>query len=166
MATGIGTAMAAGLDALDARIVNTLQRAFPLTQRPYRDAAAQLGIGEAELLARLARLLERGVLSRFGPLYQVERMGGEYTLAAMQVPEADLERVAQALRDIPEVAHNYRRDHRFNMWFVLAAESSDAIDRALARIERLAGVPVLALPKEREYCIGMRLQAVEPVDAA
>jgi DNA-binding Lrp family transcriptional regulator len=158
--------MMARLDALEARIVNALQSGFALSRRPYLDAAARLGIGEDELLGRLRSLLERGVLSRFGPLYQVERMGGIFVLASMQVPEADFDRVAQALGDMTEVAHNYRREHRFNMWFVLAAESAEAIDQALARIERIAGVPVLVLPKEREYRIGMRLEAVESTDAA
>jgi DNA-binding Lrp family transcriptional regulator len=156
----------AWLDALDARIVNALQGGFALSRRPYLDAAERLGIGEDELLARLESLLERGVLSRFGPLFQVEKMGGIFVLASMQVPEADFERVEQALGDMAEVAHNYRRQHRFNMWFVLAAESAEAIEQALARIERIAGVPVLVLPKEREYRIGMHLEAVESANAA
>lgn len=150
---------AATLDATDRRIVNALQEGFPLSDAPYAEVAAQLGLGEDELLARLSALLERRVLTRFGPLFQVERLGGAFVLAALAVPEADYARVAAAVNALPEVAHNYRREHRLNMWFVLATETPAGIDAALRRIEADTGLPVFAFPKEREYFIGMKLHA-------
>lgn len=150
---------AATLDATDRRIVNALQEGFPLSDAPYAEVAAQLGLGEDELLARLSALLERRVLTRFGPLFQVERLGGAFVLAALAVPEADYARVTAAVNALPEVAHNYRREHRLNMWFVLATETPAGIDAALRRIEADTGLPVFAFPKEREYFIGMKLHA-------
>lgn len=145
------------MDSTDRSIVNALQQGFPVGERPYRDAAALLGISEDELIARIGKLLEDGVLTRFGPLYQAERLGGAYTLAAMRVPQADFERVAAAVNALPEVAHNYARDHEFNLWFVLATETQDGIARATGRIERDTGLPVYLMPKREEFFVGLNL---------
>ncbi|MCB1956200.1 MAG: AsnC family transcriptional regulator [Rhodocyclaceae bacterium] len=146
------------LDELDRRIIDTLQGGFPLVEAPYRAVAESLGLDEAELLARLDRMLSERVLTRFGPMFQVERMGGRFVLAALAVPEDRYEAVATLVNALPEVAHNYRREHAMNMWFVLATETAEGIDRAIARIERETGLVVRAFPKEREYFVDMRLQ--------
>ncbi len=145
------------LDALDRRIINALQGGFPIVDEPYRAVADSLGIGEAELIGRLRSLLDRGVLSRFGPMFQIEAMGGAFLLAALAVPEARYEAVAEIVDALPEVAHNYRREHALNMWFVLATETPQGMDAAIARIERLTGLAVHAFPKEREYFVEMKL---------
>jgi DNA-binding Lrp family transcriptional regulator len=145
------------MDKVDRAIVNTLQQGFPVAARPFADAAALLGISEDELIARLQRLLDDRVLTRFGPLYQAERLGGAYALAAMRVPRDDFERVAAAVNALPEVAHNYERDHEFNMWFVLATESQDGIARAAERIRRDTGLPVYLMPKREEFFVGLKL---------
>jgi DNA-binding Lrp family transcriptional regulator len=147
------------MDELDRRIVNALQGNFPLRERPFAEAAAALGTTEDELLSRIDRLLADGILSRFGPLFDAERLGGAFSLCAMSVPEADFDRVAALVNAQPEVAHNYAREHRYNMWFVLATSSPFEIDEALARIERETGYPVMNLPREEEFAIEMRLTA-------
>ncbi|CAG1002073.1 hypothetical protein RHDC4_03265 [Rhodocyclaceae bacterium] len=147
------------LDDTDRRIVNALQGGFPLSDEPYREVAADLGLAEAELLERLERLLKTRVLTRFGPMFQIERLGGAFVLAAMKVPEADFERVAEQVNSLPEVAHNYRREHAFNMWFVLATETPGGIDAAVSRLEALTGLPVFPFPKESEYFVEMKLHA-------
>ena len=151
--------MAEALDPVDRRIVNVLQGGFPLTDEPFRAIAGTLGIDEAELIARLGRMLDEKVLTRFGPMFQVERIGGAFLLAALAVPEGDFERVAEQVNALPEVAHNYRREHRLNMWFVLATETPAQIDAAIARIERATRLRVFAFPKEREYFVEMKLVA-------
>ena len=149
----------AAFDAVDRRIINALQGGFPLVDEPYRQVAGSLEISETELLARLQRLLDTRVLTRFGPMFQVERLGGAFVLAALKVPEADFERVAEQVNALPEVAHNYRREHALNMWFVLATETPDGIAEAIRRIEALTGLEVFAFPKEREYFVEMKLTA-------
>lgn len=148
----------AELDAVDRRIVNELQGGFPITRRPYAAAAQRLGLSEAQLLRRLGRLLDAGMLSRFGPLYRAEGMGGAVTLAAMAVPPAELERVAELVNGYPEVAHNYEREHRLNVWFVVAVEDPARIWEVLAEIESRSGYRVYDMPKLEEYYIGLRLQ--------
>lgn len=130
-----------------------------MTERPFREIAPSLGLSEDELIRRIERMLNAGLLTRFGPLYNIERAGGAFTLAALSVPEADFERASEIVNAMPEVAHNYRRDHALNMWFVLATETQEGIGRTLERIERETGCRVVDLPKEREYFVGLRLEA-------
>ncbi|MCE8043758.1 Lrp/AsnC family transcriptional regulator [Halomonas desiderata] len=147
----------AELDDADRRIVNRLQDGLPLVERPYAAVAAELDLSEGELLYRLERLLEDGVLSRFGPMYQAERLGGGLTLAALEVPEADYERVTAAVNAFPEVAHNYRREHRLNMWFVLATETPERIGETIAAIEAATGLAVFNMPKQEEFHVRLHL---------
>jgi DNA-binding Lrp family transcriptional regulator len=147
------------LDECDRRIINALQGDFPLSDEPYREAAQALGLSEAELLARIERMLEARILTRFGPMFQIERMGGRFLLAAMRVPEPDFDCIAAIVNAFPEVAHNYRREHAFNMWFVLATERPEGIAEVIARIEAATGLAVAAFPKEHEYFVEMKLDA-------
>ncbi|CAA7624265.1 Lrp/AsnC family transcriptional regulator [Magnetospirillum sp. UT-4] len=147
------------MDDTDRAIVNALQGGFPITERPFADAAAALGLTEDELIGRLRTLLADGVLSRFGPLYNADRFGGHNTLAAMAVPEERFDEVAALVNLHPEVAHNYRRDHALNMWFVVAAESLDRVHQVLTEVQARTGLPVYDMPKSREFRIGLRLEA-------
>ena len=147
------------MDELDRRIVNTLQGGFPLCERPFEKAAWDLQISEQELLSRMQKLLDERTLTRFGPLYDAERLGGAFSLCAMSVPAADFERVAALVNAHPEVAHNYERDHRFNMWFVLATPMPFQIEEVIRKIERETGYPVMNLPREEEFFVELRLSA-------
>lgn len=147
------------MDELERAIVNRLQGGFPLCERPFAEAARELGADEATLIAKLKDMLAAGTLTRFGPMYDAERLGGAFTLCAMSVPAADFERVAALVNAHPEVAHNYERAHRYNLWFVVAARSRDRIAPLLSAIEAETGRPVLNLPREQEYFIELRLVA-------
>lgn len=147
----------AELDAADRRIINRLQDGLPLVESPFAAVAAEIDLSEGELLYRLERLRDSGVLSRFGPMYHAERLGGGLTLAALEVPEADFERVTEAVNAFPEVAHNYRREHRLNMWFVLATETPEGIAEAIAAIEEATGLPVFNMPKQEEFHVRLHL---------
>ncbi len=147
------------LDDIDRTLINALQGDFPLVLEPYRQVAESLGLSEAEVLQRLDSLLERRVLTRFGPMFQIERAGGAFVLAAMRVPEAEFDRVATQVNAFPAVAHNYRREHALNMWFVLATATPQGIPDAIGAIEAATGLPVFAFPKEREYFVEMKLRA-------
>lgn len=146
------------MDPIDRQIVDTLQGGFPLCNAPYAQVAQQLGLTEDDLLQRLQRLLDTKVLTRFGPMYQVERMGGAFVLAAMQVPEERFDEVTAQVNAFAEVAHNYRREHRLNMWFVLATSTPEGIGATVKAIEEATGLPVYPFPKEKEYFVEMKLQ--------
>jgi len=144
---------------LDRAIINELQGGFPVCDHPFAEVAARLHTTEQEMISRIGLLLKRGILSRFGPMYHAERMGGSLSLAAMKIPDSDFERVAEILNGIPEVAHNYARDHALSMWFVLATETPLQHAAALERIKRETGYPVYDMPKIKEYFIGLRFAA-------
>ena len=144
------------MDDVDRNIINNLQGGFPVCERPYAEAAARLGLSEDELIARLETLLTQGTLTRFGPMYHAERLGGALTLAAMKIPPAEFDRVAEIVNSFPEVAHNYARDHVLNMWFVLATETPERIGEAIAAIEKATGFPVYNMPKLEEFFVGLR----------
>lgn len=146
------------MDAIDRAIINRLQDGFPITEHPYREAADALGIDEQTLIRRLQRMLEQRQLSRFGPMYHAERLGGGLSLCAMSIPERDFERVAGQVNAFDEVAHNYARDHRLNMWFVLATETPERIREVLDEIEQVTGYPVYDMPKEQEFFVGLKFE--------
>ncbi len=147
------------LDAVDREILAHWQGGFPICEQPYAVVASSLGLSEQALIARLESLLERRVLTRFGPMLQVEHLGGAFVLAALAVPEADFEAITEKVNALPEVAHNYRREHTLNMWFVLATETPAGIPAAIRKIESDTGLTVHAFPKEKEYFVEMKLAA-------
>jgi siroheme decarboxylase len=142
------------LDAIDRRLLNDFQQGFPLSRRPYAEIGVRLGIGEAEVLSRLARLSAAGAVSRVGAVLTPKRVGVS-TLAAMAVPPGRLEAVAQLVSAYPEVNHNYEREHRVNLWFVLTARDKARLDEVLAEIALLTGLAVLDLPMLEEYHIDL-----------
>jgi DNA-binding Lrp family transcriptional regulator len=147
------------LDQVDAQLIDRLHGGLPLSERPYADVASDLGLTENEVLRRLQALLSNGLLTRFGPLFQIEKAGGQFLLAAIAVPEADFDRVAAQVNALPAVAHNYRRTHELNMWFVVAGETPEQVNQACRQIEAETGLRVYAFPKEREFFVELRLSA-------
>ncbi len=147
------------LDDTDRAILNRMQDDLPLTAHPYAAVAAELGIAEADLLERLARMKDKRVITRFGPFFDAAAMGGAFCLCAMAVPEGEFEAVLTKVNAHPEVAHNYERTHRLNMWFVLATETPEGIKAAAVAIERETGIEVLCFPKLQEFFIGFRVAA-------
>lgn len=147
------------LDATDRAVINALQGGFPVSERPFAEAAAPLGLTEQQLIDRIADLRARGVLTRFGPLFKPEALGGEAVLCAMTVPADRFDAVAEQVNAWPEVAHNYARDHALNMWFVVAAETPRRSREVCAEISELTGLTVLPMPKLHEFHLDLRLTA-------
>ena len=147
------------MDNIDRDIINTLQEGFPICTSPYKRVAQDLSISEQELLKRMESLLESGILSRFGPMYHAEHIGGALSLAAIKAPEKDFDSIAETINTFPEVAHNYAREHTFNMWFVLATETPEQIQQVINKIEAKTGLMVYNMPKIQEYFVGLKLEA-------
>jgi DNA-binding Lrp family transcriptional regulator len=145
------------MDDVDRSLVNRLQDGLPVTRRPFDALAEELGIDVPALLGRLHSLLDAGVLSRFGPMFNAEALGGALSLCAMQVPGTRFEQVAELVNAHPEVAHNYAREHRLNMWFVIATEVVEQAVAVIAAIEHETGCKVYDMPKQEEFYIGLKL---------
>lgn len=145
------------MDSLDARLVNCLQDGLPVCPRPFDAIAANLGLSVDELLSRLQRLLDDKVLTRFGPMFNAESMGGALSLCAMQVPTDRYDDIAGQVNAFPEVAHNYERDHPLNMWFVIATERPQQAGAVISQIEQATGCRVYDMPRQQEFYIGLKL---------
>ena len=147
------------LDDTDRRILNHLQEGFPIAPDPFALVAAELALDEADLIARLERMREARVITRFGPFFDAAAMGGAFCLCAMAVPEDEFDRVAEIVNARPEVAHNYARSHALNMWFVLATETEAEIAEVAEALTRATGHEVLCFPKLQEFFVRFRVAA-------
>lgn len=139
---------------LQFRLLNDFQRDFPLCPAPFAELGSRLGVAEGVVIRGLENLRREGKISRVGPVFAPKRIGAS-TLAAMAVPPEKLEIVAQSVNRFPEVNHNYEREHRYNLWFVVTAGSEGRLQAALGAIEQAAGYPILRLPLEQEFHIDL-----------
>ena len=135
------------LDRTDKKILQIIQADFPLVERPYLHIAESVGITEGEVLERIGHMQEQGLIRRLGGLFNSRQLGYTGTLCAMRVPPEDIERVAGIINEYHGVTHNYLRNHDYNMWFTLLAESDHRLNELLAEISQKTGIPnVLNLP--------------------
>ena len=139
---------------LERRLLNDFQQGIPLTPQPFADIARQLGVYETTVVNALQQLQTEGVISRIGAVFRPNRVGAS-TLAAMAVPEAELEAVAAVVNEFAEVNHNYEREHFYNLWFVVTADDEEGLQQVLDDIERSCGYPLLDLPLENEFFIDL-----------
>jgi DNA-binding Lrp family transcriptional regulator len=146
--------MAARLTPLQQHLLNDFQRDLPLTPTPYLEIAGALGVDEEAVLATLESLQTGGVISRVGPVFAPNRLGAS-TLAAVAVPPERLEDVAELVNTYAEVNHNYEREHRYNLWFVLTAADEQRLKEVLGQIEAATGLRVLSLPLLEEFHIDL-----------
>jgi DNA-binding Lrp family transcriptional regulator len=146
------------LSELEREFINHYQGNFPLKERPFETIAERLNCAEDELIGTVKHLKDENLLTRFGPLYDAASLGGGLTLAAIAVPEERYAIVTEIVNSYPQVAHNYRREHGLNMWFVVATETPEEIDSILQAIEQATELKVYNFPKQHEFYIGLWLQ--------
>lgn len=138
------------INDLQRQLIDHYQRGLPLVANPFAAMAEALGVTEGEVIEALDGLQAAGTLSRVGAIVEPNTAGAS-TLAAMAVPVAELEDVAARISTVPEVNHNYEREHELNLWFVVTAGNPAKLDQALARIEAETGCEVVRLPLEEAY---------------
>mgnify|MGYP006269674325 FL=1 len=159
----------AGLDRIDRAVINAFQGGFPVVEEPFEPAAEALrargvDVTGAELLERVQRLDDDGVLTRFGALINAQEIGGAATLVAMHAPEARFDEVAEQVNAHREVAHNYEREHpHLNMWFVVSVANPDAVDEVLGDIEAETGQETYNLPKREEFRVEAKFLLDGPI---
>ena len=144
---------------LEQHLLNDFQYDMSLSETPFADMAKQLGVSESEVLASTKSLQERGVISRVGPVFKPNTIGIS-TLAAMSVPDQDVQGVAKIINSFVEVNHNYQREHDYNLWFVVTAPGQEHLDIVLYQIERQTGYSLLSLPMLKDYFIDLAFDLV------
>jgi len=142
------------MDYVDRDILNQIQSHFPIDPRPYRVIGERLGLNEEEVLQRVKRLKDKGIIRRIGGNFHSHRLDYTSTLCAARVPEDKLEEFVAVVNSYPGVTHNYLRDHAYNVWFTFIAQDMDFIDRALKEISERTGIAdILNLPAVRIFKI-------------
>ncbi len=142
------------LSSLHKQLLNNYQQDFPLSPTPYLDIAEQLGVTEDEVLAAFQVLSEQQMISRIGPVIAPNKVGSS-ALVAMAVPEVELPRVAEQISRYSEVNHNYERENRFNLWFVLIANDERHLQAVIEDIEQQTGFNAMLLPMLADYYINL-----------
>lgn len=138
------------MDDLNKKMIDLYQRDFPLVERPFAAIAEKLGICEEDVIEALKVLKENGVLSRVGAVFKPNTVGHS-TLAAMAVSQDRLQEVADLVSSFDAVNHNYEREHRLNLWFVVTAADKGGVEQVIDEIEHMTGIKVLNLPMLEDY---------------
>ena len=146
------------LTDIDKKIINHLQGGFPIDEDPWQILSERLHISPEILIERIQLMQDEGFISRFGPLYHAEKMGGGLTLAAMKVESEHFDETTEVVNNFSEVAHNYERDHELNMWFVVATETEQQVEQVINNIQQQTGNRVYNMPKLKEYFLGLKLE--------
>jgi DNA-binding Lrp family transcriptional regulator len=147
------------LDDIDRAIINQFQGGFPLSHSPFAEVGAKFGLDEAQVIERIRAMRDDASITRFGPLFNADAMGGAFCLCAMAVPSERFDETVGLVNAHCEVAHNYQRAHALNMWFVLATEKPERIAELCTEIEAQTGLRVFAFPKTREFFVEFRVRA-------
>ena len=146
------------MDQTDKKILNIIQTEFPIKSRPFLEVAERTGIDEEEVIQRVKNLKSKGLIRRFGGVFDSKKLGFETTLVAAKVEPARVDEVAKRINEYPGVTHNYLRDDYFNLWFTVVAKSKEEIQDILEEMRLLSGVEKLIyLPAEKLYKIGLNL---------
>lgn len=145
------------LSSLDKQLLNNYQQEFPLSPRPYQTIAEALGVTEEEVLAAYSALAKKDFISRIGPIIQANHIGLS-TLIAMAIPDDQLTVIASIVSNFAEVNHNYEREHRFNLWFVLIAADKQHLHTTVTEIEIQTGFKTMQLPLLEDYFINLGFQ--------
>ena len=142
------------LDTIDRAILNRIQSDFPITSRPYIPIADEVGISEDDVLKRLVRLKEKGIIRRIGGNFVPNKLGFVSTLCAAKVPEDMIESFAKIVNRYPGVTHNYLRDNKYNIWFTFIAPSMEVIEANLESISKETGISdIINLPATKVFKI-------------
>ncbi|MFQ5645253.1 MAG: hypothetical protein ACE5FQ_16380, partial [Thiogranum sp.] len=142
------------MEAMIEKLLNDFQRNFPLEPMPFEQIARRLNTSPEQVLQTLKELQAKGAVSRVGPVFRPNTVGAS-TLAAMAVPPGKLDSVAAIVSQFPQVNHNYEREHRYNLWFVVTAENAAALHESLREIQLESGYRVLSLPLVKDYHIDL-----------
>ena len=155
------------MDAIDRRLLNLIQKDFPLVARPFAAIGEQLGISEEDVLARARRLKKGGVIRQISAIFDSRRLGYSSTLVTMDIPEEHIDESASRISQHSGVSHNYKRDHSFNLWFTLTLPPGADLEAEVARLSDVAGARrTRVLPALRVFKIGVELDLEQGANVA
>jgi len=142
------------MDGIDKKILNSIQKEFPVAAEPFKVIAERVGITEDEVLERISKLKQEGIIRRIGAVFDSRKMGFVSTLCTARVPEEKLKAFVEAVNSYAGVTHNYRRNHEYNVWFTFIAPDEETLEKFLAEIRDRTGViDIISMPAVRTFKI-------------
>jgi len=132
-------------DELDRKLIVATQGGLPLSPTPYAEVAAQLGVDESEVLARMQKLLDNGGIRRVGVVPNHYKLG--YTFNGMtvwDVADEAIDELGQQVGNLPFVSHCYRRPRHlpnwsYNLFAMVHGKTRAEVDEQIAAIRALLG---------------------------
>jgi DNA-binding Lrp family transcriptional regulator len=150
------------VDNIDKQLLNIIQRGFPICSQPYQQLADELGTSEEEIIEKIAKLKEEGIIRRLGGIFDSKKLGYKSTLCAIKVPQEKIQEVKEVINSYKGVTHNYLREHNYNMWFTLIVPGAEAIDDVLAEMRRETGIDdIINLPAVNFFKINVNFDLNE-----
>jgi siroheme decarboxylase len=147
------------MDEIDKKILNMLQNEFPLTPCPFQVVADRLGIGEEDVMKRVKKLKDDGVIRRIGAVFDPRMLGYVSSLCAARVPKGKMALFTAAVNASPYVTHNYRRNHDYNVWFTIIAPSPASMEDFIGELKSRTGIEdILKMRAVRTFKIDARFQ--------
>jgi siroheme decarboxylase len=128
------------MDAIDKKILNILQKEFPLEERPFLIVAERCGINEEDALSRIQKMKDKGIIRRIGAVFDGAKLGRISTLCAARVPQDKLEEFVNVVNASKGVTHNYLRDNEYNIWFTINAATAEELESFLADLKKKTSV--------------------------
>jgi DNA-binding Lrp family transcriptional regulator len=150
------------MDSKDRALLEFMQTHFPLVPFPYQALGESVGLPEREVIERVRRLKQGGIVRQVGAIFDSSRLGYRSALVALEVDPTDLDRVGRCLNAHPGISHNYVRDHRYNLWFTLTLPWKQDLEGEAARLaEQVGARDFLYLPARTVFKIGLVLKLGE-----
>lgn len=133
------------VDATDRGIIEATQGGLPLSDRPYRDVARRLGIGEEEVIERLTRMLRTGIIRRIGAVPNHYALGYRANgMSVWDVPDGRIRELGQRIGALDFVSHCYHRPRHlplwpYNLFAMVHGHSRDEVERQVEQIAEILG---------------------------
>jgi DNA-binding Lrp family transcriptional regulator len=150
-------------DPIDIKLLELIQVAVPVTERPFGDIGRQIGASEEKTLERVQRLKAARVIRQISAILDTRSLGYASSLVAAQVDPSRVDEAAAIISQHPGVSHNYLRNHSFNLWYTIAVSplSRLGLEKTVELLHRQSEArSTRLLPTLKLFKIGVKFDVV------
>lgn len=144
------------LTELQKQLCTLLQRGIPVCEKPFEKIANDLGVSAKQVLDDIRKLKDLGIIRRFRAIINHRTLGKASTLVTAHVPEDKLHDVTESVNNLSCVSHNYLREHSYNLWFTLQAQTAEEIENILSDLQKRFGIVFHSLPVLRTFKLSVQ----------
>lgn len=133
------------LEEIDLNIMRATQSGLPLTAQPYQTIAEQLGVTADEVIARMRRMQELGVIRRIGAVPNHYKLGYRFNgMTVWNVPDDKIDELGQKIGRLDFVSHCYHRPRHlplwpYNLFAMVHGKTQEDVDRQIGQIAEILG---------------------------